>query len=65
MSLVVKKEIKNDEVWTTLDGVKIPISELPLGHAHNIIRMLMRRNRLLEEQINDAGLYMDFVQCIF
>lgn len=35
----------HDEVWVTEAGDIIQVQDLPLAHAHNIIRMYLRRER--------------------
>jgi len=38
-----------DEIWTTEDGRNIPVEELSEAHAKQILRMILRRNRLDRE----------------
>ena len=35
-----------DEIWVTRDGRQIPVGELSEEHAKNIIRMILRAQRL-------------------
>lgn len=38
-----------DEVWTKEDGTMMPVQTIELAHAHNIIRMMLRNDRLLNQ----------------
>lgn len=35
-----------DEVWTKEDGTMMPVQDIDLAHAQNIIRMLLRNERI-------------------
>lgn len=35
-----------DEVWTKEDGTMMPVQTIELAHAHNIIRMMLRNERV-------------------
>ena len=53
----VDGKVFDDEVWVTQDGTMIVVQDLELGHAHNIIRMMIREQRAQSEllkSIQDA-----------
>lgn len=52
----------DDEIWTTRDGRKIPVSEMSEEHVRNALRMVLRNRRKLAidfiaklENIPDGG----------
>lgn len=38
--------ISHDEVWVTKDGRRIEVQDLPESHVKNILRMILRKQRL-------------------
>jgi hypothetical protein len=39
-----------EETWVTEDGRKILVKDLSADHARNIVRMIIRNDRILNEQ---------------
>jgi len=50
-----------DEVWTKEDGTMMPVQTIELAHAHNIIRMMLRNERL---QNMDDSLVIDQLEAL-
>lgn len=48
------KRIGHDEVWTTRDGRRIEVQDLDADHVRNILRMLLRAQRLRREEASLA-----------
>ena len=43
-----------DEAWLTIDNKLVQIQDIELEHCRNILRMLIRRERNLQEQWKEA-----------
>lgn len=44
----------NEQYWTTKDGRKIAVGEMTLEHLRNVLRMLIREDRIFfESEDND------------
>lgn len=47
-TLPAAKPVVEEEVWTTMDGRKIPIGEMEVDHLRNAMRTLMRKKRMVQ-----------------
>ena len=41
---------KKEEYWTTKDGQKIAVGDMTLEHLRNVLRMLIREDRIVLNQ---------------
>ena len=48
--------LKNDEEWITKDGKKIMVGDMTEEHAKNVLRMLLRRRRDGEDEMEEKEL---------
>lgn len=56
------RRIENDEVWVMRDGRRIEVQDIEIGHARNILRMILRNQRRRRANIKEVVKHMlDFV----
>lgn len=45
--------------WTTKDGKKIDVDKMELDHLRNVVKMIIKKNKIQNDFIND--LYCEFL----